>query len=234
MAGIPDPPSSLCYPGGPVDIIRNWVRLQGASAQQESVVLAALDSQYLAKLPKPRKWRKIGTIPSNRAFRSRYYQQVAHILGWKERHVHGFSEAVRDTLKKEVWPDHGEEQGDMATNHSQSIGEKRSSHIDASKERFTMAKRGECKTDGAQVTSEEVHIKDNIELPIHIHERLVGGKEASGRKIEAGSEEGDSSAAGQGVCSSKRTRFEEEGSGSSKSATRANVATRRVLPKWCQ
>ena len=95
--------------------------------------------------------------------------------------MHGFSEAVRDTLKKEVWPDHGEEQGDMATNHPQGIGDGRSSCIDASKERFAMAKRGECKTKGAQVTSEEVHIKDNNDHPIHIHKRLVGGKEASGR-----------------------------------------------------
>jgi hypothetical protein len=56
MDEIPNPPMSLCYLGGPVDIIRDWARLQGASAQQERVILAALDSNYLASLPKPKKW----------------------------------------------------------------------------------------------------------------------------------------------------------------------------------
>jgi hypothetical protein len=117
MDEIPNPPISLCYLGGPLDIVRNWARLLGASAQQERVILATLDSNYLAKLPKPKKWREIGTILRNKAFRSRYYQQVAHILGWKERHVDGFSEIVRDTLRKVVWPNHGKEQRDMATNY---------------------------------------------------------------------------------------------------------------------
>ena len=52
MDEIPNPPTSLCCFGGPVDIVRNWARLQGASAQQERVILAALDSNYLTKLPK--------------------------------------------------------------------------------------------------------------------------------------------------------------------------------------
>ena len=109
--------------GGPVDIIRDWARLQGASAQQERLILAASDSNYLASSSKPRKWRDISAIPRNKAFRSRYYQQVARILGWKERHVRGFSNVVRDTLRNVVWPDHGEEQGDMATDYPQGIGE---------------------------------------------------------------------------------------------------------------
>ena len=81
MDEIPNPPMSLCYLGGPVDIIQDWARLQGASARQERVILAALDSNYLASLPKPKKWRDISTIPRNKTFRSRYYQQVARILG---------------------------------------------------------------------------------------------------------------------------------------------------------
>ena len=97
----------------------------------------------------------------NGAFRSRYYQQLAHILGWKEIHVDGFSEVVRDTLRKVVWLDHREEQGDMETDYPQDIGEKRSLHIDVSMKRFTMAKGDESKTEGAQVSNQEMHIKNN-------------------------------------------------------------------------
>jgi hypothetical protein len=158
--------------------------LQGASTQQERVVLATLDSNYLAKLPKPKKWREMGSIPRNRAFRFRYYQQVAHNLGWKERHVDGFLEVVRDTLRKVVWPDHGEEQRDMAAEHSQGIGEKRNLHIDASMERSAMAKGGESKTEGAQVSNQEMRVKDNNKDTTHIHKMMVRGKEANGREIE--------------------------------------------------
>ena len=52
---------------------RNWIRLQCANTQQERVILARVDSNYLAKLHKPKKWREIGTIPRKKAFRSRYY-----------------------------------------------------------------------------------------------------------------------------------------------------------------
>ena len=61
----------------------------------------------------------------------------------------GFSEVVRDILRKVVWPNYGEEQGDMATYYPQSIGEKISLHIDASMERSAMAKGSEYKTEGA-------------------------------------------------------------------------------------
>ena len=224
MDEIPNPPTSLCYFGGPVDIVRNWARLQGASAQQERVILAALDSNYLAKLPKPRKWRKIGTIPRNRAFRSRYYQQVAHILGWKERHVSGFSDAVRDTLKNEVWPDDGGEQGDMATNYPQCIGGKRTQPIHASIEQSSMAKGGGSKAEGAQVSGEEVHINDNIDHTIHIHKRMARVKEASGRDIEDCSKERGHYGGGQDICNDKRLKSEDA----------CKESTGRVLPKWLQ
>ena len=42
-----------------------------------------------------------------------------------------------------------------------------------------MAKGGESKTEGAQVNSEEVHIKDNNDHTSHIHKRMVRGNEAS-------------------------------------------------------
>ena len=233
MGKIPNPPISLCYLGGPVDIVRNWARLQGASAQQEKVILAALDSNFLEKLPKPKKWRHNKTVPKNRALRSRYYQQVAHIFGWKERHVDGFSDVVRDTLRTVVWPDHGEHQGDMATIYPQGIGENMNVHIDATMERPAMAKGGESKTEVAKVTNQEVHVEDNKDTR-HIHKGMVRGKEATGREIEDCCEKGEHYDVAQGTCISKRARTEEEGSGSHTSPNKPKGTTGFVLPKWCQ
>jgi hypothetical protein len=224
----------LCYLGGPVDIIRNWVRLQGASAQQERVILAALDSNYLAKLPKPRKWRNVTTIPRNRAFRSRYYQQVAHILGWKERHVGGFSEVVRDTWRNVVWPDHGEEHGDMAVDYPQRIGGERSSHIDVTMERSAMVKGGEGHNEEAQVINQEGRIKNNNKDTSHLHKMMVRGEKTSGREIEACCEEGERRDGDDCIGTKKRARTKEEGGGSSRVATKSEGTTRRVLLKWRQ
>jgi len=65
MGEIPNPLISLSYYGRLVDIVQNWTKLQGASAQQERLILVALDSSFLVKLPKPKKWRKIGTTSKN-------------------------------------------------------------------------------------------------------------------------------------------------------------------------
>ena len=155
--------------------------MQGASAQQGKIILAALDSNHFAKLPKPKKWREKGNILRNRAFRSRYYlgSKIAHILGWKDRHVHGFLEAVRDTLRLEMWPDHGEEQGDMTTKYFCDIEEKRRPHIDAAMEQYAMAKGGETQTNDAQVSSEEVYIKDTNDHTSHIYKKMDREKETN-------------------------------------------------------
>jgi hypothetical protein len=118
--------------------------------------------------------------------------------------VHGFLEVVRDTLRKEVWPDHGDEQGEMTIYYPQCVREKRSLHIDASKERYAMTKGGECKAEGAQVGSEHVYIKDNIIPTSHIHKRVVQGKEASGSEIEDCCEEGEHCDGGQDISKKKR------------------------------
>ena len=142
----------------------------------------------------------------------------------------GFSDAVRDTLKNEVWPDDGREQRDMATNYPQCIGGNRIQPIHASMERSSMAKGGGSKmedgskTEGAQVSSEEVHIEDNVDHTIHIHKRMVRGKEASGRKIEDCSKKRGHCDGGQDICNDKQPRSEAECIGS----------TGRVLPKWLQ
>ena len=146
----------------------------------------------------------------------------------------GFSEVVRDTLRKVVWPNYGEEQGDMTTYYPQGIKEKISLHIDASMERSAMAKGGESKTEGAQVSNQEVHIKDNNKDTSHIHKRMVKGKEASGKEIEDCCKEREHCHGGQGICSNKRARTEEEGNIISRFATKSKGTTGRVLPKWLQ
>ena len=75
--------------------------------------------------------------------------------------------------------------------YPQGIGEKRSPHIDASKERSAMAKGGESKTECAQISSEEVHIKDNNDHTSHMYKRMVRGKETIARKILDCCEEGN-------------------------------------------
>lgn len=190
MDEIPNLPMSLCYLGGPLDIIRDWRRLQGASAQQEKVILAALDSNYLISLPKPRKWRDLNAIPRNRVFRSKYYQQVARILGWKERHVHGFSEVVRDTLRNVVWPNHGGEQGDMAADYPRSIGEKGGLHIDVAIERSALAKGGECKKEGSQVSNQEGASMRTTMTQITYTKGWSEGKKRAGERLKIAAKRG--------------------------------------------
>ena len=120
----------------------------------------------------------------------------------------------------------------MTTEYSQDIGEKRISYIDASKERSAMAKGGQSKTEGVQVSREEVHIKDNNDHTSHIYKMMVKGNEASGREINDCNEEMEHHDGGQDICTNKRTRPEEECNGSSGSATKSKGTTKRVLPKW--
>jgi len=153
-------------------------------------------------------------------------------LGWKERHVGGFSEAVRDTLRTVVWPNHGEAQGDMATNYPHGVGEKISFDIDVVKKRSGMAKGGECEKEGAQVSNKEGHIKDNNKDTSHLHKKMVGGKEANGREIEDCCEEGEHNEDEEDFSTNKRARTQEEDSGSSRTSTKSKGTTGRVLPKW--
>jgi hypothetical protein len=97
-----------------------------------------------------------------------------------------------------------------------------------------MAKGGECKKEGSQVSSQEGRInKDNNDTN-HLHKMMVGGKEASGREIEDCCEEGDHCVDGQGINANKRPRIEEEGGRNNNAATKSKGAIGRVLPKWCQ
>jgi len=115
-----------------------------------------------------------------------------------------------------VWPDHGEAQGDMATDCPHGVGGKRSFDIDVASERFGMAKGCECKKEAAQVSNQEGHIQDNNKDRSHLHKRLVGGKEACGREIEDCCEEGEHSDGEEGINNNKRARTQEEGNGSSR------------------
>ena len=146
----------------------------------------------------------------------------------------GFLEVIRDTLRKTVWPNHGEVQGDMAADYPQGIGEKRRLHIHASMEQFAMAKGGESKTEGVQVSSQEVHIKDNNKDTSHIYKMMVRGKEASGREIEDCYEEGEHCDSGQGICNNKRARTLEDDNEISRSATKSKGTMGCVLPKCFQ
>jgi hypothetical protein len=133
-----------------------------------------------------------------------------------------------------VWPDHGGEQGDMAADYPQSIGEKGGLHIDVAMERSAMAKGGECKKEGFQVSNQEGRIKNDNKDTNYLHKRMVGGKEASRREIEDCCEEEEHCNGRKGIGANKRARTEEEGGGSSRAATKSEGPTRRVLPKWCQ
>ena len=71
--------------------------------RQRKRVLSCLDVQYLRRLllvGKSRPWLK---DPVNKNYRYHFRAQIAHILGWREKHK--FPEHIDELIREQLWPE---------------------------------------------------------------------------------------------------------------------------------
>ncbi|KAG0595026.1 hypothetical protein M758_UG132300 [Ceratodon purpureus] len=89
--------------GDRAKIIDNRLQSLKCTRRQRHRVLSCLDVHYLRRLPlvgKSHAWPK---DPANRNYRYHFRAQIAHILGWRERHK--FPEHIDELICEQLWPD---------------------------------------------------------------------------------------------------------------------------------